>query len=82
MTPPPTLQSIFSENLARYRDKADDGNGISQSGLAARAGLSPSTVAQLEQGRRLPSLDTIQRLADAMGMGDRPWKLLVPRGER
>lgn len=78
----PTLESIFPENLARYRDLADDRCGITQAALAARAGLSPGYVAQLEAGRRRPTLDVIQRLAQAMGLADRPWKLLVPRGER
>jgi len=42
--------------------------GLSQDQLARRVGVSPSLVGQLEQGRALPSLDTLERLADALGV--------------
>lgn len=42
--------------------------GLSQGDLARRARVSPSLVGQLEQGRVLPSLDTLERLAAALGV--------------
>jgi transcriptional regulator with XRE-family HTH domain len=75
----PSLTSIVAENLAYRREHSDGGIGISQAQLAARAGLSSGMVSQIEQGRRTPSLETIERLAGAMGFRDRAWVLLVPR---
>lgn len=42
--------------------------GLSQRGLAARIGLSPSTVAGLETGRQQLSLDVLHRLLAASGL--------------
>lgn len=53
------------ERLKRLRtDK-----GLSQARLAARAGLDPSTVNQIERGARDPSPATLYKLADALGVG-------------
>jgi transcriptional regulator with XRE-family HTH domain len=37
-------------------------------GLAERAACSKSTILEIEQGRRLPSLKTVERLARALGV--------------
>src|SRR5690606_33501966 len=41
--------------------------GLSLSELAARAGLSPSYVTEIEKGRKYPKADKILRLARALG---------------
>lgn len=73
---------LLSQNLIRFRERA----GLSQQGTADRAGLHRTHVAMIEEGRRLPRLDTIVKLGGAlevepcallMGMA---WKLDPPEG--
>lgn len=42
--------------------------GLSQRDLAARSGLSPASVCLYEQGKRIPSLTALFRLAGALGV--------------
>lgn len=42
--------------------------GLSQNETAARAGLPNSTVLRIENGTRLPSLETALAIADALGV--------------
>lgn len=46
--------------------------GLTQAGLALRAGVSTSTISSLESGRRRLCVDTVQRVLAAMG-----WQLRV-----
>lgn len=41
--------------------------GLTQAGLAARAGTSQATVCAYELGTKRPSIETFERLLDAMG---------------
>jgi transcriptional regulator with XRE-family HTH domain len=41
--------------------------GISQDELARRVGTSGSAIARLESGQHRPSVETLRRVADAMG---------------
>lgn len=43
--------------------------GLTISALADRAGVSPSFVSEIEQGKKLPSLATLDRLAAVLGVG-------------
>lgn len=61
------LAELFAENLPRRREA----QGLSQSQLAARAGIHASHVSMLESGKSLPSLSMIQHLAEAMGLDPR-----------
>ena len=54
----------FGRNLHVARWEA----GITQGDLAARVFIDRSALSRLEQGRRLPRLDQIVRLADAIGV--------------
>ena len=57
--------ATFGVLLHRFRRAA----GISQEALAERAGLSASTIAALERGRRtIPRPQTVALLADALGL--------------
>ncbi len=57
--------ATFGELLQRFRRTA----GLSQETLADRAGLSASTIAALERGRRtIPRPQTVAMLADALGL--------------
>jgi predicted ATPase/DNA-binding CsgD family transcriptional regulator/transcriptional regulator with XRE-family HTH domain len=56
----------FGMLLRRYRLAA----GLTQAALAERAGLSVRGIADLERGaRRYPYADTVERLAEALGLG-------------
>lgn len=42
--------------------------GLSMTVLAGRAGLSQPSLSYLERGLRIPNLDTLFRIADALGV--------------
>lgn len=42
--------------------------GLSQRALAAKAGVTPATIARIEKGRMEPTLDLLQRIARGAGM--------------
>lgn len=44
-----------------------EANGISQQTLADEVGLSKSTVSLMIRGKRLPSIQTLQRMVDCIG---------------
>ena len=54
---------IFQERLRTAREKLRE---WSQSQLADRAGMPPSSIAHFETGSRKPSFDTLRRLANAL----------------
>jgi transcriptional regulator with XRE-family HTH domain len=54
---------IFQERLKTARDKL---RKWSQTELATRAGLPPSSIAHFETGSRKPSFETLRRLANAL----------------
>jgi transcriptional regulator with XRE-family HTH domain/tetratricopeptide (TPR) repeat protein len=59
--------TTFADLLRRYRRAT----GLTQEELAERAGLSVRAVSDLERGlRRNPHQDTVQLLADALGLGE------------
>lgn len=54
----------FSANVVRCRKRA----GLSQAEAASRAGMSTGHFGELERGIRLPRLDTLMKLAGALGV--------------
>jgi len=62
MTPVTTPSGVFKDRLKAARDLRK----WSQSELAGRAGLPPSSIAHFEAGSRKPSFDTLRRLATAI----------------
>jgi transcriptional regulator with XRE-family HTH domain len=62
MTASLSPSEIFKDRLRAARDLRQ----WSQSELAGRAGLPPSSVAHFEIGSRKPSFDTLRRLAGAL----------------
>lgn len=56
------LTARFGENLCRARGRM----GISQEELGFRASLHRTEIGQLEQGVRLPRIDTLVKLAGAL----------------
>jgi transcriptional regulator with XRE-family HTH domain len=53
----------FKEKLKSLREKA----GLSQSGLAEKAGLPIGNIKNYEQGIRMPLLPAVVRLVQALG---------------
>ncbi len=54
----------FAGRLKELREAA----GLTQSQLSDKSGISRSGIADLEQGRNVPSWDTALKLADALGV--------------
>jgi len=53
----------LAEVVRRLRDTA----GLTQHELATRAGMAQSAVSDYERGRKVPSIATLRRLAEAVG---------------
>lgn len=58
------LTAAFGERLREIRKN----DGMSQDALGRRAGLSRTSITNIEQGRQHVSLDVLYRLADALGL--------------
>ena len=54
----------FGTAVSRLRTQ----KGLSQENLSAFAGIARSHLTQLENGKKIPRLDTVFRLADALGI--------------
>ncbi|WP_279236993.1 helix-turn-helix domain-containing protein [Heliorestis convoluta] len=52
-------------------------SGLTQAELAEKAGVSPGLIGQLEQGKVQPSLRTIERISEVLGVT--PCYFLVPQ---
>jgi transcriptional regulator with XRE-family HTH domain len=59
-----TLRKTFGENVKRARLA----RGLSQESLAAESKIDRTYISGIERGVRNPSLDYIERLADALGV--------------
>jgi transcriptional regulator with XRE-family HTH domain len=58
------LLSRFAGNVRRLRAKKK----LSQKALADKVGISVSYVSMLERGQRSPPLETVERMAKALGV--------------
>jgi transcriptional regulator with XRE-family HTH domain len=58
------LNEVVARNLRSIRTRQQ----LSQESLAARARISVSYVSMLERGQRSPPLETIEVLAEALGV--------------
>ena len=58
------VAALFGENLSRCRERAD----ISQEELGVRASLHRTEISQLERGLRVARIDTLVKLAGALGV--------------
>jgi transcriptional regulator with XRE-family HTH domain len=57
-------EETVGQRLQRIRKKA----GLTQEGLAEIADLHPSYIAQIERGHKNPSLKSLTKIADALGV--------------
>jgi putative transcriptional regulator len=60
---------LFSEKLRAHRDAA----GLTQSELSSRSGVPAGSIANIEQGIRSPSLETLVKLNTALGLSLGDW---------
>ena len=66
------LQEIIAGNIKRVRKEM----GLTQAGLAERAGISSGYMCDIERSRRWPSADNLAKLADVLRMD--PFQLFLP----
>ena len=66
----------FSNLLRSYRERA----GLSQSGLARRAGLDPSFVNRLESGQRSAERSVVEKLVTALDLDPNDTDCLLAAG--
>ena len=67
------LLTRFAGNVKRLRSRKN----LSQKALADKVGISVSYVSMLERGQRSPPLETIEKMAKALGVP--PASLLAGR---
>lgn len=58
------ISERFAQNLARHRQAL----GLSQEELAGRADIHRTQISLIEGGKRMPRLDTLVKLAGALGV--------------
>ncbi|MFV0373854.1 helix-turn-helix domain-containing protein [Microbacterium sp.] len=61
------VSHVISRNLRRHRQE----QGLSLGELSRRAGLAKQTIVAVEAGRGNPTIDTLERLADALDVSIR-----------
>ena len=66
----PTERKIQAacQKVAFLLQKERERQNLSMTVLAERAGLSQQSVSYIERGMRIPNLDTLFRIADALGV--------------
>ena len=64
------LRTVFITNLKRYRKEIK----FSQMTLAERCGTSTSYIGEIEIGKKFPSVEMIQKIAEALFTGKMPDK--------
>ena len=65
------LRTVFITNLKRYRKEIK----FSQMTLAERCGTSTSYIGEIEIGKKFPSVEMIQKIAEALNI--QPYKLFM-----
>ncbi len=68
----PAFDELFQEDMVALRlglalCEAREGRGLTQRDIEARAGVPQETLSRIERGR-MPSLGTLQKIADALGV--------------
>jgi transcriptional regulator with XRE-family HTH domain len=58
------LNRKIGQNIRKYRLKTD----ISQENLALSAGLYPAYLGRLERGEKCPTIDTLYKICNALGV--------------
>lgn len=58
------LSKLIGANIRKYRVQRD----VSQEHLALESGIHPAYISKLERGEKCPTIDTLYRLARALGI--------------
>ena len=58
------LSRLIGANIRKYRIQRD----LSQEHLALESGIHPAYISKLERGEKCPTIDTLYRLARALGI--------------
>lgn len=61
------IEKVYAE-LGKRIVKARNAKGMSQEKLSAESGIDRSHIGFIEQGRRKPTLSTLVKIADSLGM--------------
>ena len=69
-----TLHETFCSQLIEWR-KA---KGLTQAALGKQMGVTQAYIAQLEAGRRTPTIDTVQSVANGLGISVENFLFLEP----
>jgi transcriptional regulator with XRE-family HTH domain len=64
---PVPIRRVLARNMRRLREA----KGLSQGALAADAGIYQELVSRIENGAANPELDTLGKIADALGVHPR-----------
>lgn len=67
-TLPPMTAALPSQRLAALTRTLRKAQGLSQEALAERAGLHRNFISLIERGQNQPTVDTLFRLAEALGL--------------
>lgn len=65
----------FGDTLKAWRECED----MTQAELSKKLGISPSSLGDLESGRRIPTPSRVVRIAKKLGVGEAPLMLLSLR---
>lgn len=70
-------RAALSAQIGRRLQQIREADGATMATLAARSGIGRATLSRAERGTRSPSLDTLARVADALGV---PVRSLLDEG--
>ena len=62
-------RQVVASHVARILRQERERQGLSMTTLGERAGLSQQMISYVEREMRIPSLDTLLRITDALGIG-------------
>ena len=65
---PDDLRTHITSNVARLLREAREEMGISKNLLSQRAGLSRQTITFIEEEQRKPTLDSLLRISEVLGV--------------
>lgn len=63
-----SLRDVIAANVVRLLREEREKHGLSMNKVAQRSGLSHSIVSLIERDLRNPTLDTLLRIAEAIGI--------------
>jgi transcriptional regulator with XRE-family HTH domain len=62
------MENSALQQIGKMIKALRESEGLTQSELAKRAGLTQAAISQFEEGKRVPSTRAIQKIADGLGV--------------